>query len=150
MNYHLLYHILRSKLKLNCESPFEKLDQLFGDEDESYEQQSITKKKKYKQKEKNKSYKKPFNAQIQESETDDEKIESLNLKIVFSVFGCEPQNDEQFDLEVLRNYLGSFERRINQKSIYSICLKREKSMKRQHFFGYFILLQQECSNHLLF
>ncbi|CAD8134412.1 unnamed protein product [Paramecium pentaurelia] len=82
-----LYRIVRSKLKLNCESPLEKLDELSGDEDESYEQQSITKKRNINKKKRISHIEKPFNALIQEqinldkivtqrrlaqSETDDE------------------------------------------------------------------------------
>ncbi|CAD8158924.1 unnamed protein product [Paramecium octaurelia] len=62
-----LYRIVRSKLKFNCESPLEKLDELSGDEDDSYEQQSITKKRGRDKKKRKSHIEKPFDAQIQES-----------------------------------------------------------------------------------
>ncbi|CAD8143464.1 unnamed protein product [Paramecium pentaurelia] len=92
-----LYRIVRSKLKFNCESPLEKLDELSGDEDDSYEQQSITKKRGRNKKKRISHIEKPFDAQIQEqidldkiatqrrlaqSETDDESSKIQKKQII--------------------------------------------------------------------
>ncbi|CAD8051036.1 unnamed protein product [Paramecium sonneborni] len=61
-----LYRIVRSKLKFNCESPLEKLDELSADEDDSYEQKSITKKRGRNKKKRVSHIEKPFDVQIQE------------------------------------------------------------------------------------
>ncbi|CAK71130.1 unnamed protein product (macronuclear) [Paramecium tetraurelia] len=61
-----LYRIVRSKLKFNCESPLEKLDELSGDEDDSYEQQSQTKKRVKNNKKRVGHIEKPFEPSIQE------------------------------------------------------------------------------------